>query len=75
MHTLIYPYSKAILERNAVIEFRPLEDHSLDKWPSKCDFSVKNFIDVFLDPIFFTYNNFPIEAEGIITRDGITYKK
>lgn len=64
LHTLIFPYSKAILEREATITYRPLKSGGID---------TKTFVATFLeqsDPI----GNFPIQAEGIITADGIKYK-
>lgn len=63
-HTLIYPYSRAILESEATIAYRPLKSGGID---------TKTFMQTFLeqsDPI----GNFPIVAEGIITADGIIYK-
>lgn len=66
MHTLIYPYSKSILEGNAVIKYRPLNSGRID---------AETFIDTFLNKGYFTDDNFTIEAEGIITAGGIQYNQ
>lgn len=65
IHTLIYPYSKAILEREATIKYRPLSSGMIDS---------ETFIDTFLIKEYYTNDNIVIEAEGIITKDGIRYK-
>lgn len=65
LHAFIYPFSKAILEKEATIKYRPLSSGSIDS---------ETFIDTFLKEEYFTDDNILIEAEGIITRDGIAYK-
>ncbi|MBM3200577.1 hypothetical protein FJZ53_06580 [Candidatus Woesearchaeota archaeon] len=64
-HTLIYPYSKAILETEATLKYRSLNSGGID---------VETFIDNFIVQEYDTDDNFVIEAEGIITKDGIKYK-
>ncbi len=65
VHLLIYPYSKAILERNAIIKFKPLPFKKI---------TANEFIDRFLDPTYSTDDDIAIEAEGIINKyDGIVY--
>jgi hypothetical protein len=64
-HTFIYPYSKAILEREARIKFRPLESGMID---------ADTLIDTFVNQRYCAANNIFLEAEGLITRDGIEYK-
>ena len=64
-HIFIYPYSKAILERDATIEYRPLNSGMI---------TAGTFIRTFLGPKYFTDANVTIEAEGIITKGGIKYK-
>lgn len=74
-HILIYPYTKEFLEQYANIKFRQLKNGNID---------VEKFIDAFLNPVFYSLGedahrwNYPastppIEAEGIITKDGIEY--
>lgn len=63
-HTLIYPYSKAILEGDATVKYRSLNSGMID---------VETFIDNFIIQEYDTDDNFTIEAEGIITKDGIKY--
>lgn len=65
LHTLIYPYSKAIIEREATLKFRSLPSGTID---------TETFIDHFLKQEYFTDDNFVIEAEGTIVKDGITYR-
>ncbi len=65
LHTLIYPFSKAILERDARLTFRPLNQRMID---------VETFVHRFLNTDYSTSDNFFLESEGIITRDGIHYK-
>jgi hypothetical protein len=64
IHTLIYPYSKAILERDATIKFRRLNSGNID---------ASTFGELFL-PRRTTVDNILIEAEGLIIKDGINYK-
>ncbi len=66
VHTLIYPYSKAILERSAAVKYRPLELGVIN---------VNTFIDQYINAEFFTDNNFFLEAEGIIMKNGIQYQQ
>jgi len=63
--TLIYPYSKAILERDATINYKPLPSKSIQSW---------EFISEFMSRKYVTDDNFVIKADGIITADGIKYK-
>lgn len=65
LHTLIYPYSKIIVEREATLKFRQLPSGTID---------TETFIDQFLKQDYFTDDRFIIEAEGIITKNGIAYK-
>ncbi len=66
--TFIYPYSKAILEKPAMVKFRPLEIGGID---------VESFIDAYIAGSILNWretdDNFFIEAEGIIVKDGIQY--
>ncbi len=64
LHTLVYPYSSAIPEGDATITFRPLEGGMID---------ADEFIDKFLNPEFFTNDNFGIRTKGFIVDGGITY--
>lgn len=65
LHTLIYPYSKAIIEREAILKFRLLPSGTID---------TEKFIDNFLKQEYFTDDIFDIEAEGIIIKEGIKYR-
>jgi hypothetical protein len=65
LHTLIYPYTMAIIEKNAVINFNPISGGVID---------TKTFIDNFINDDFITDDNVSINAEGIIAPNGITYK-
>jgi hypothetical protein len=64
VHTFIYPYSKAILERNATVRFKSLEGGAIDS---------ETFIDRFLKKEYFTDDNVLLEAEGVIIPGGINY--
>jgi hypothetical protein len=64
IHTLVYPYSKAIMEGNAKIRYRPVNGEGVD---------AEKFIDLFLNPKYFTDDNFQIETQGFIVKDGINY--
>jgi hypothetical protein len=66
LHTLMYPYSKPILERNAIIKYRVLPNKVLDG---------RAFVDMFINPSYSLDDVIVIEAEGVITKDGIEYKK
>ena len=66
VHTLIYPHSKAILEADASITYKPIEQGRIE---------AKDFVTGFVTSCYGTDDNFTIEAEGIITRDGIRYKQ
>lgn len=63
-HILIYPYSKEFLEKYANIEFRPLENGEI---------YYETFIDAFLGKNYDGFVNMPLEAEGIITKNGVKY--
>lgn len=65
LHTLFYPYSKAVLEKDATVKFRPIPSGMM---------TAGTFIDTFMDPEYFTDDNIVIEAEGAITKNGISYK-
>lgn len=65
LHTLIYPYSKAIVERYAKITYRPLPSKTIDS---------ETFIANLINPKYATDDNIIIETEGFIAKDGIVYK-
>lgn len=65
LHTLIYPYSKAILEKNANIKYVPFALESI---------TTEKFIKNFISKDYHSEDKFNIEAEGFITPGGITYK-
>jgi len=63
IHTMVYPSSKAFLERDASVAYKVISGGSID---------ARTFIHNYVDPNYFTDDNIRIEAEGII--QGITYK-
>ena len=63
-HTLIYPYSKAIPEGKANLEYRALHDGFI---------SSSEFVQEYVRSNFHTDDVFNIEAEGIILPRGISY--
>lgn len=65
IHTLMYPYSKPILKRNATIKYKVLPNKVLDG---------RAFVDMFINQNYSIDDVVVIEAEGIITRGGIEYK-
>jgi len=65
LHTLVYPCSKAIVERPATIQYRRLSSGSMD---------AANFVQNYVNACRVTDDNILIEAEGIITGDGIKYE-
>ena len=56
---------KLSLKKEATIRYRILNSGAID---------AETFIDTFLMKDYFTDDNVTIEAEGIITKDGIKYK-
>ena len=64
LHTLVYPVSQAIIERRAEIKYKKLNQGKV---------SVNNFIDMYINPQCWTDDNFTINADGIIEKNGITY--
>ncbi len=69
VHTLIYPQSKAILEREANIYFRPLKDKKISAKDLVENYVVKNGG---LN-LYSAEDNFQVETEGIIVDGGIIY--
>ena len=65
-HVFVYPSSRAILERNALLTYRPLRLGAIDS---------EEFIDAFVEREYRleTMDDITIRAEGIITPDGICY--
>ncbi|MFH1211160.1 MAG: hypothetical protein V1645_04585 [archaeon] len=66
IHTLMYPYSMPILKRNAKIKYKILPNKVLDG---------RAFVDMFINNSYSIDDMIVIEAEGIIQKDGIEYKK
>ena len=64
LHTLVYPVSQAIIERRAEIKYKKLNQGKI---------SVTDFIDMYINPQCWTDDNFTINADGIIEKNGITY--
>ncbi|MBI4440577.1 hypothetical protein HY639_00265 [Candidatus Woesearchaeota archaeon] len=71
MHTLLYPYTKAIVEQEATVTYQPLHG----------GISSVDFIQQFAPPgydygdrHYHSIGNVMLEADGIIAKNGITYK-
>ena len=65
-HTLIFPYSRAILERDATLSYVPLPLNYIDS---------DKFVGNFLGKRYSTNDRFVIHTEGFITPEGIKYKE
>ncbi len=65
-HTLIYPYSKAILDGEAVVQYRELPLGVI---------STRDFVHIYIDENYGVDDNFFLEAGGFIVKDGIKYQE
>ena len=71
LHTLIYPQSEAILEREAEIKYEPLKLGGLTTREFTKAFITNSFNKQYYEII--VNNNLFLKAEGIILPDGIRY--
>lgn len=62
--TLIYPYSKAILEGDAIIQYRELPLRVI---------STRDFVHAYINERYNPDNDFFLETDGFIVKDGIKY--
>ena len=66
VHTLVYPFPKAVLERYANIKFRTVKNGKTDSNTLIKNYTYKYWTN--------EYDNIPIETEGIIVPGGISYR-